>query len=232
MTVNLPSTATTIAAADLPSANSTSSTYSGETTLTAYDNLGQAHTINLYFANEGGGNWEFDAYDSSTASANGSFPYSSGPLAKGTLTFNTSTGALQSGSPLSIPVPNGQNVSLDLTGTTQLSSSFAVTSATINGNAPGTLDGVSISQKGVLSLEYSNSTSQDAYIIPLADVPSPDNLTSVLGDAYQTNAESGQMSINNAQVGGLGAIRVLHARKFDCRPGDGADQHDPGSKRV
>ena len=55
MTVNLPSTAATIAAADLPSANSSSSTYSGETTLTAYDNLGQAHTINLYFANEGGG---------------------------------------------------------------------------------------------------------------------------------------------------------------------------------
>ena len=206
MTVNLPSTASPVA--DLPSNNDKNSTYTGETTLTAYDNLGQAHTINLYFASEGGGTWEVDAYDSSTATAGGSFPYSSGPLATGTLVFDTSTGALQSGSPLSIPVPNGQTVSLDLTGTTQLSSSFAVTSATIDGNAPGTLDGVSISQKGVLSLEYSNSTSQDAYIIPLANVPSPDNLTSMLGDAYQTNAESGQMSINNAQVGGLGAIEA------------------------
>ena len=29
-----------------------------------------------------------------------------------------------------------------------------------------------------------------------------------LGDAYQTNAESGPMSINNAQLGGLGAIEA------------------------
>ena len=204
MTVNLPSTASVVSV--LPSANSASSTYTGETTLTAYDDLGQAHTINLYFANEGGGTWEVDAYDASTASSNGSFPYTSGPLATGTLTFDTTTGDLQSGSPLSIPVPSGQAMSLDLSSATQLSSAFAVTSATINGNAPGTQDGVSISQSGVLSLLYSNSTSQDAYIIPLANVPSPDNLTSVLGDAYQTNAESGQISINNAQAEGLGAI--------------------------
>ena len=160
------------------------------------------------------------------------FPYSSGPLATGTLTFNTTTGALQTGSPLSIPVPSGQTVSLDLSSATQLSSPFAVTSATIDGNAPGTLDGVSISQNGVLSLQYSNSTSQDAYIIPLANVPSPDNLTSVLGDAYQTNAAIGP-NVDQQRAGGRSRRhRVILAGKLDRRPGDGADQHDPGSKRV
>ena len=51
------------------------------TSLVVYDNLGGAHTINLYFTKTGANTWEVDAYDSSGASANGGFPYSSGPLA-------------------------------------------------------------------------------------------------------------------------------------------------------
>ena len=73
--------------------------------MTAYDNLGGAHTINVYFSNEGGGNWEVDAYDASTAAAGGGFPYSSAALATSTLTFNPTTGALTGGSPLTINMP-------------------------------------------------------------------------------------------------------------------------------
>ncbi len=82
-------------------------------------------------------------------------------------------------------------MSLDLSNTTQLASAFGVTSSTINGNAPGTVSGIAIAQNGVLSFQYTNGASADAYIIPLANVASPDNLTSVLGDAYQTNFASG-----------------------------------------
>ena len=53
LTANLPSTATPVAAANLPSANSASSTYTEATSLVVYDNLGGAHTINLYFTNTG-----------------------------------------------------------------------------------------------------------------------------------------------------------------------------------
>jgi flagellar hook protein FlgE len=206
LTANLPSTAAVIPAANYPSANLATSQYTDETTITAYDSLGGAHTINLYFANEGGGNWEVDAYDASTAAAGGGFPYTSAALATGTLSFSTSTGALQSGSPLSVNVPGGTTLSLDLSNTTQLATAFGVTASTINGNAPGTMTGIAISQSGVLSFQYSNGASSDAYIIPLANVPSADNLTSVLGDAFQTNFASGAMQINNAQNAGLGTI--------------------------
>jgi flagellar hook protein FlgE len=206
LTANLNSTAATIPTADLPSKNIAASEYTSETTMTAYDNLGGAHTINLYFANEGGGKWEVDAFDASTAAAGGGFPYSSGPLATGTLNFSTTTGALQSGSPLTFTVPGGQSLSLDLSNTTQLATAFGVTASTINGNAPGTMTGLAISQSGVLSFEYSNGASADAYIIPLANVASADNLTSVLGDAFQTNYASGSMQINNANGAGLGTI--------------------------
>src|SRR5580658_9704066 len=114
LTANLPSTATPVAAANLPSANSASSTYTEATSLVVYDNLGGSHTINLYYTNTGPNTWEVDAFDASKASASGGFPYSSGPLATQTLTFNPTTGALSSGSSLSLTVPNGQPMNLDM----------------------------------------------------------------------------------------------------------------------
>jgi flagellar hook protein FlgE len=206
LTVNLPSTASTIAAANLPSTNTATSQYSDETTITAYDNLGGAHTLNLYFSNTGSGAWEVDAFDASTAAASGGFPYSSGPLATGTLAFNTTTGALSSGSPLTLTVPGGQTLTIDLSKATQLATKFGITSSTIDGNAPGSMTGVSISQSGILSYQYSNNASSDAYIIPLANVASPDNLSSVLGGAFQTNSSSGPLQLNNPNTAGLGTI--------------------------
>jgi flagellar hook protein FlgE len=206
MVANLPSTATAVPAGNLPSANSANSTYTDETTMVAYDDLGGAHTINLYFSNTGADTWEVDAFDSGAAAAGGGFPYSSGPLATQTLTFDPTTGALSSGSPLSIPVPGGQSVSLNLSQTTQLATGFAVNSSTVNGNAPGSLSGASINSNGVLSFQFGNGASENAYVIPLANVPSPDNLTTALGDAYQTSSTSGPLQVGNAGSGGLGSI--------------------------
>ena len=97
---NLPANATPVAAANLPSVNSASSTYTDQTSLVVYDDLGGAHTINLYLSNTGSNTWEVDAFDASAAAAGGGFPYSSGPLATSTLTFDPTNGTLSSGSPL------------------------------------------------------------------------------------------------------------------------------------
>jgi len=206
LAANLPSTATPVAAADLPSANSASSTYTEATSLVVYDNLGGAHTINLYFTNTGPNTWEVDAFDAADASASGGFPYSSGPLATQTLTFDPTTGALASGSPLSIAVPNGQTMSLDLGGMTQLAAAFNVTSATANGNAPSGVTGVSVAANGSLTFNYANGTSAAAYDIPLANVASPDNLTSVDGQAFLPSATSGPVYLGTAGGAGFGSI--------------------------
>ena len=59
-------------------------TYTDETSVIAYDNLGGAHTINVYLTNTGVATaapnagqdtWEVTAYDSSDAAAGGGFPY-------------------------------------------------------------------------------------------------------------------------------------------------------------
>ena len=203
---NLPSNATPIAAANLPSANSASSTYTAVTSLVVYDNLGGAHTINLYLANTGANSWEIDAFDASKAAPGGGFPYSSGPVSTANLTFDPSNGMLSSGSPLTIAVPNGQTMSLDLSKLTQLAAGFGVSSATANGNAPASLQGVSIAADGTLSFNYTSGASIAAYDIPLANVASPDNLTSVNGNAFTSNSASGPVYLGTANSGSFGTI--------------------------
>ncbi len=203
---NLPASASAVTPANLPSANAPSSTYTDETSLVVYDNLGGAHTINLYFANTGANSWEVDAFDASQAPSGGGFPYSSGPLATSTLAFNPANGTLSSGSSLSISVPGGQAMTLDFSKLTQLSASFNVSAATANGNAPANLQGVSISSDGTLSFNYSNGASVSAYNVPLANVASADFLTSINGDAFEASANSGPVYLGTAGVGSFGSI--------------------------
>jgi flagellar hook protein FlgE len=126
-------------------------------------------------------------------------------LGTSTLSFNSS-GDLTSGSPLTFTVPNGGSVSLDVSNTTQLASSFAVNQATANGNAPSSLTGVTISADGTLDFQYSNGVSSPGYDIPLATVASEDNLTSINGNAFQANQNSGTVRVGTAGTGGLGTV--------------------------
>jgi len=208
LAVNLPSTAA-VDTGTLPATNTAASTYTEETSLVVYDNLGAAHTLNVYFTKTGstaaGYTWQADIFDAADASATtGGFPYSA-ELATQTLNFNTS-GVLTSGSPVTFTVPNGQSMSLNLGQTTQLASSFAVNASTANGNAPSSLTGVTISSDGTLDFEYSNGVSSPGYEIPLATVASEDNLTAVNGNAYQANQNSGTVRVGVAGTGGLGTI--------------------------
>jgi flagellar hook protein FlgE len=205
LTVNLPSTDSLVAATNLPSLNSASSTYSEKTSMVMYDQLGASQTIDLYMANTGGNSWEVTAYNHADASSSGGFPYSSKPLATQTLNFG-STGDLTSGSPLSIPVPGGATMSLNLSGMTQLAGSFSVATSTVNGNAPASVSSVTIGTDGTLSYQLSNGSTVAGYKIPLASVASPDNLQPVTGNAFSVNILSGQPSVGTAGTGELGTI--------------------------
>jgi flagellar hook protein FlgE len=214
LTVNLPSTAAVVTG-DLPSSNAADATYTDETSVTAYDNLGGAHTINIYLTNTGNNGtsdtWEMTAYDASTAAAGGGFPYTSTasaatPLFTQALDFDPTTGLLTSGSPFNIPIPNGQTLALNVSGMTQQASAFSVATNVTNGNARASLKGVTIGADGTLDFQYSNGASNAAYHIPLASVPSEDNLTSLNGNVFQANQNSGSIVYSTAGTGGLGTI--------------------------
>lgn len=204
-TGNLPASAVPVAAANLPSTNSAGSVYTDATSVVAYDNLGAQHTLDVYYTNTGSNTWEVDVFDHANANAGGGFPYSSGPLATQTLNFDSTSGALTSGSPLSVSIPNGQTLSLDLSKMTQLATSFSAT-PTVNGNAPTTLTGTTFNADGTMSFQYSNGPSMVGYRIPLGNVASPDNLTSLSGGALLANPTSGSISLGAPATNGLGKL--------------------------
>ena len=207
LTANLPSTATAVTS-NLPatSYNSANAQFTAETSVVAYDDLGASHTLNIYFTKTGTGTWETDVFDASTAASTGGFPYSSGPLATSTLTFDATNGKLTGGSPMTVSVPGGQSLTLDFGNTTQLASTFAVSSVSINGNPPGSVNDITVSQDGTLAFTLGNGSSTPVYRIPVAKVASPDSMKSVLGDAFQPNTESGAPEVGIAGTAGFGVI--------------------------
>lgn len=205
ISANLPSQASVVAAAQLPSANAAGATWSARTSLIAHDNLGAPVTLDIYFTKTGANTWEAAIFDRAGAT-NGGFPYSSGPLSTVQLAFNPANGKLTTPVTATLAIPNGQSASLDLSGLTQLATQFNVLEAQMNGSAPLRPSTVEIGKDGTVAMIYQDGTRISSYRIPLASVVSPNQLTPVAGNAYSESIESGTIVLGAANNAGLGKI--------------------------
>ena len=156
------------------------------------------------------GTWEVAVYrnaDANTSSGGGtSFPYSSGPVATSTLTFDAN-GNMASGGNFTITDPTtAGSITMDLTKMTQKASTFASTGST-NGQAAAAVTGVTIDKNGVVYANYAKGDPKALYQIPLATVASPDKLSLLSGNVYQANADSGVTVTSFANSNGLGYIQ-------------------------
>lgn len=213
LTANLDASATAVTTATKPSDIGTSSSsvdYTSSTSVVTYDDLGNAVQIDLYYTKTAANKWEVSAFKHSDANAStGSFPYASAALTTVSLDFDPTTGKLSSSTPASaitFAVPGGQNVTLDLSSTTQFGYKFGVSGAKVNGNAPSVVSSVSISQDGKISAVYSNGSTKDLYQIALAKVQSPDNLTPVSGNAFALSDAAGTVVVGFAGDSNFGTI--------------------------
>lgn len=206
--VNLPSNATAIAPADLPSANAATADFTGKTSLLAYDNLGNEVILDVYSAKTAAETWEVTVFDRAAEAPGGGFPYAGGPLATVTLTFDPTTGRLDALSPttITVPVPNGAALTVDLSQTSQVAADYTVLDADVNGNAPSDVESIEFSDTGELHAVYRNGTRVATHRIPLADVTSPDNLQPLAGNVYVATADSGDVRIGFAGSGGFGTM--------------------------
>ena len=228
-TTNLPAGNTTGSEATATSSSSF------KTSIAAYDDLGNAVTFDIYFTKTstdtttGNSTWQaavFNQADAATTGTSVPFPYNVGgspdtPIATSTLVYSGTTGKLTSatagGTPsgsttpqplaLAIQVPHGAMLNLDISKSTQLASNSNVTTATVNGSAPSKLDHVTIGTDGTVTSVYTNGIQQATYRIPLADVPSENNLTALSGNVYEPSLTSGSMTIGTATTGSLGSIQ-------------------------
>jgi flagellar hook protein FlgE len=205
---NLPSTASAVAAANLPSTNTAGAQYTAKSSLVTFGNLGDAVTLDLYYSKTATGSWQVTAYNQADASTAGGFPYSTGPLATTNLSFDPTSGQFTpaSATNLTIPVPGGQSLTLDLTGTSQLAAGYSVMTAKVNGNVASVAKLVEIAKDGTVYAAYADGTRQAVFRIPLARVPSPDLMESKSGNVFSATGKSGAISIGFPGEAGAGEI--------------------------
>jgi flagellar hook protein FlgE len=204
---NLPADAPVVAAPDRPSSNVAGSTYTSKTSMVVYGNLGQEVMLDIYMSKDASEQWEVAVFDRSQAGVNG-FPYASGPLTTATLDFDPSNGHLTpaSANDITVPVPNGQPMTLDLSKTSQLATGFSIQNADVDGNKASAADLVEVADDGTVYVAFDDGTRVPRYRIPLATVPSPDNLEALSGNAFGITTRSGDFRIGFSGQSGLGEI--------------------------
>lgn len=205
---NLPADAEIVPAAELPSGNDAAARYSAKTSLVAYGNLGEEVLLDVYFTKRDDLSWQVSVFNRADASPETSFPYASGPLAGQILTFDPANGNLASNSATSIniPIPGGDTVAFDLSAITQLDAGFQVQDAHVDGSPPSTIENVTISDDGIVYAEYEDGSFHPIYRIPLASVPSPDQLQVLSGNIFAESPKSGAVRIGFAGDAGFGAV--------------------------
>jgi len=207
-TPNLPAGATAALAANLPSANAATATPTAKSSLVVYDNLGKEVLLDLYFTKTGADTWELAVFDQANAAPTTSFPYSAGPLATQTFSFDPTSGKLTGASAfdINIPVPNGFTFNLNLSKATQLATGYTVLQSQVDGNAPSGIDKIEIAEDGTMYAQFENGSFKELYRIPIATVQSPDRLSVEAGNVYTQSADSGDIRLGFPNEGGMGSI--------------------------
>lgn len=194
--------------------------FTSKTSIVTYDNIGNKVTLDVYMFKTAANTWDMEVYNSADATAGG-FPYSSPALDTDTFTFDVSAtgkGKLDAASPTSLTftIPGGSAFTLDVSAMTQVASDFAF-KPQVDGNAPSTIDKVEVATDGTLYALYNDGTRVATYKIPLATVPSPDNLVPEVGNVYSVGIDSGNVQVDFAGNSGLGVVKseALEASNVD-----------------
>ncbi|WP_069266936.1 flagellar hook protein FlgE [Paraburkholderia nodosa] len=182
------------------------SSYTTSQQVNPYDSLGDdQQPVTFYFAKTATGSW--NVYGTYGATGTPVGPGANGLL--GTVTFNSS-GQITSPSPatFAISIPNAadngattQNLTLDLTGTTQYGAKDGVTNLALDGNPACQLTGFTVGSDGVLtgtysSDRYTSTQTRNLGQIVLATFNNPNGLVDLGGNAYAQTNESGAAQIS------------------------------------
>jgi flagellar hook protein FlgE len=164
--------------------------------------------LDVYSTKTANNTWEVAVYNHADAAANTSFPYANPALATQTLAFDGTTGQLTTASAkaITVAIPGGQNLTIDLSKMSQLGEDYTVGKAEIDGSGPSTIDTVEIATDGTVYAQFSDGSIKDLYRIPLASVQSPDQLNVLPGNVFSESTLSGSVQVGFAGQGAYGAI--------------------------
>lgn len=219
ITANLDSSATTPTAPW--DAQDPSNTSNFSSSMTVYDSLGNAHSLDVYFRKTGANTWDYHVLasgDEVTPPA----PGTNVEVGAGSLTFNTS-GALDTvtaTTPVSVDFTGataGQAITLDfgnpisgggtgLDGTTQFASPSNVSAQSQDGYSSGDFSGVTVDGQGVVMGLYTNGQKVAVGQLAVAKFRSNEGLGRAGQNLWIETRESGTSAMGTAGSGGRGAV--------------------------
>jgi len=121
-----------------------------------------------------------------------------------TLNFDAN-GNIEPPTTMTFTIPNGKEFTLDMKGMTQLAGEYSLTGAS-NGNAPSAVKSAEFAADGTVYAVYEDGSRIAAYRIPLATVPSPDNLSPRAGNVYEATNMSGGYQVGYPGTIGFGSV--------------------------
>ncbi|HDY99724.1 MAG TPA: flagellar hook protein FlgE [Pseudomonas sabulinigri] len=209
-----------------------SASYNSSTSVNVFDSLGNSHVLTKYFVKNDANSWDMhvliDGRDPQTGvqAADPAFT----PNSSYAVQFN-SVGELTSPQPYNVtgwaPLdsegqPTGADspvgsLAINLTGSSQYSSSFAVTSVTQDGFTTGELAGLEIDQSGMLVARYTNGQTKVQGQVVLATFANQQGLTPLGNTAWSQSFASGEPVVGAPATGTLGGIQsgALEASNVD-----------------
>jgi flagellar hook protein FlgE len=192
------------------------------TSITVFDSLGTAQTLDIYFNNQGGNLYSYNVVADGGELAGGTAGTPT-LVSSGTLQF-TSDGALQtatapalavsfaSGATANQPIDLnfGEDITQDgstgLAGTTQFASDTAVSSQSQNGYASGEFSGLAIDGTGLVQGLYTNGQKITIGQLAVAKFRSNDGLGRAGQNLWIETRESGTAALGAAGAGGRASV--------------------------
>jgi flagellar hook protein FlgE len=197
--LNLDSSSSTLTAAGFNMNDPT--TFHNSTSVSVYDSLGNAHTLQTYYVKTAPGTWNVFASTDGAASA-----------AVGTLAFDSS-GAMTTAMPMSVSVAvttgavSPFSVDVDYTGTTQFGSAFSVNTLNQDGYTSGRLAGFNIGSDGIILGRYTNGQSAVLGQVVLSSFANPNGLQPLGNNLWAETSTSGAPLVGTPDSGSLGVLQ-------------------------
>ncbi|MGL5990705.1 MAG: flagellar hook protein FlgE [Plesiomonas sp.] len=173
------------------------STYNSTSTVKVYDQLGNEHQVTQYYRKTDDGQW-----DMHVAMDNTLLPGSA------TKVEFDGSGKLTKPSPsnLSLTLPNGQPMALDMSAMTQYGGGFSINSVSSDGYAAGKFANWSFEPDGTVVARYTNGEKVSQGQLQLARFTNNEGLQPAGGNRWTETFVSGQAMTGVAGEGQLGSI--------------------------
>jgi flagellar hook protein FlgE len=181
-----------------------------DSSITVYDNLGNAHTLDMTYTNAAANSWGVTGtLDGVDITGNITDQGGGGPT---DMAFDTN-GTMTAGGlyAIDLSADNIGAVNLNLTGTaggstTQYAASSVTNYASQDGYGPGFLQRISINNEGVITGSYSNGQIIPQYQLTLARFNAPGKLYRDGSNLYSETQDSGVPLTGTPGTNGLGTI--------------------------